>query len=294
MNIDNMDELNSFFSEFQEKFQSGELKEAADMLASMLGSIEEKIKFSKAASVDERGNITCADGEGECAISLNHVMEYYIYAYYYKPDWSVSATDVPIGEYYRTHGDLCIKLSRFKEGAESFKQAVCWNPVDLDAILGLAECYKNLNMLERYMIVTKQAYRYCCTRATMARYYRNMGYYYLAKYKPDIARMCYVYSNIYYKTENADSEIEYLEKALGDKTPDYTIEQMQTAFSEENIEPGPSSDTIGVIYRVGELMMEDGEYKLARDCFSIVYDITQEKDLEPVLDELENALKENE
>ena len=65
---------------------------------------------------------------------------------------------------------------------------------------------------------------------------------------------------------------------------------MQDIFNQEEIEPGPSSDTIGVIYRVGELMMEDKEYTLARDCFAIVYDITREKELEPVLDELEKAI----
>ena len=153
-----------------------------------------------------------------------------------------------------------------------------------------ATVYRNLNMLDRYFIVTKQAYRYCCTRATMARYYRNMGFYYTSKYKPEVARACYIYSNIYYKTENADNELKFLEEALHDKTPDLSIAEMQDIFNQEGIEPGPSSDTIGVIYRVGELMMEDKEYTLARDCFAIVYDITREKELEPVLDELEKAI----
>lgn len=290
VDINNIEELNSFFEEFQQKFQAGEERVAADMLSGLLEDIENQMPAVKAGYVDERGNISASEEKGTCAISLNHVMEYYIYAFYYKPDWDVSATQIPIGEYYRTHGELCIKLSRFKEGAESFKKAICWNPVDLDAILGLAECYRNLNMLERYYIVTKQAYRYCCTRATMARYYRNMGYYYVAKYKPEIARACYIYSNIYYKTDNADSELKFIEEALKEKTPDLTIAQMQEMFAGEGIEPGPASDTIGVIYRVGELMMNDNEYALARDCFSIVYDITREKELEPVLDELQRAL----
>jgi tetratricopeptide (TPR) repeat protein len=288
--INNIDELNKFFESFQEKFNSGEEREAAEMLGELLEDIEGQLPDVRAGSVDERGNITALKDAGTCNISLNHVMEYYIYSYYYKPDWDVAVTQIPIGEYYRTHGELCIRLSRFKEGAESFKNAICWNPVDLDAILGLAECYKNLNMLERYLIVTKQAYRYCCTRATMARYYRNMGYYYVAKYKPEVARACYIYSNIYYKTENADNELKFIEEATKEKTPELTIPQMQEIFRDEEIEPGPSSDTIGVIYRVGEIMMEDSEFALARDCFSIVYDITREKELEPVLDELDRAL----
>ena len=44
-------------------------------------------------------------------------------------------------------------------------------------------------------------------------------------------------------------------------------------------------------YRVGELMMNDKDYKLARDCFSIVYDITQETQLKTLLDELDKDLE---
>lgn len=66
----------------------------------------------------------------------------------------------------------------------------------------------------------------------------------------------------------------------------WNIRSMQKLFDENGIEPGPQSDTIGVVYRVGELMMKDGDNRLAKDCFSIVYDITQEKALEGLLDEL--------
>ncbi len=111
----------------------------------------------------------------------------------------------------------------------------------------------------------------------MARYYRNMGYYHVSKYNTQTARCCYLYSNIYYKTQNADSELDYLKNALGDDAPQWSIKEMQKILEQSDIELGPNPDTIGVIYRVGELMMNDSEYSLARDCFSICYDITQEE-----------------
>ncbi len=283
-------------------------------LEDMISALSECEKVRRAGSVDKRGNIAISQsetdgkesfdivnrgdtGEKVCEkgedihISLNHIMEYYIYATYFKPDCNVIASDKPYGRYFREYGNLCMQKERFKAAEAAYKDAICWNPVDLDSILGLAECYKHLNMLERYLIVTKEAYRYCCTRATMARYYRNMGYYYLSKYDPHTARCCYVYSNIYYHTDNADGELKYLEEALRDKTPDISIKDMQNVFVEKGIEPGPNPDTIGIVYRVGELMLEDKEYGLARDCFSIVYDITREEQLEKMLDELDAVLE---
>lgn len=219
-------------------------------------------------------------------MSLNHVMEYYMYMCYFAPSCDVKIFELPINTYYRTYGDLCIRLSKYKTAEDAYKKALCWNPADLDSYLGLAESYKYLNMLTRYLDITKQAYRFCCTRATMARYYRNMGYYYLSAYQTDLARACYLYSNIYYHTENADSELSYLKQALGDETPDFSIKEMQEMFDSNGIEPGPDSKTIGIIYRVGQLMMEDKDYELAKDCFSIVYDITQEEQLGRLLEEM--------
>ncbi len=289
MNINHIEDVKGYYEEFKKLYESGENEKAAEMMKELLENLENNINVRKAGSVSKNDVIAIGgdkDSQKDIYISLNHVMEYYIYAYYFKPEVDVKCTELPYNEYYRTYGALCMTLGKYNAAKEAYIHAIEWNPVDLDSILGLAECYKYIRKLERYIAVTVQGYRYCCTRATMARYYRNMGYYHLSKYKTDIARACYIYSNIYYHTDNADSELKYLESALNDKTPKLDIKTMQKIFDENGIEPGPQSDTIGVIYRVGELMMQDNDNKLAKDCFSIVYDITQEKALEALINEL--------
>lgn len=289
MNINDIEDVKGYYEEFKKLYESGENEKAAEMMKELLENLENNINVRKAGSVSKNDVIAIGgdkDSQKDIYISLNHVMEYYIYAYYFKPEVDVKCTELPYNEYYRTYGALCMTLGKYNAAKEAYIHAIEWNPVDLDSILGLAECYKYIGKLERYIAVTVQGYRYCCTRATMARYYRNMGYYHLSKYKTDIARACYIYSNIYYHTDNADSELKYLESALNDKTPKLDIKTMQKIFDENGIEPGPQSDTIGVIYRVGELMMQDNDNKLAKDCFSIVYDITQEEALEALINEL--------
>lgn len=289
MNINNLEEVQAEFADFQKILESGQLEQAADMLSELLDALEKDTDVRKAGKVFKDGHIGMSEEDGhDVYISLNHVMEYYIYAFYFKPDVDVKCTEIPYGAYYRTYGDLLCKMGKYHGAEAAFTKAIAWNPVDLDSILGLAECYKYTNKLRRYLETTKMAYRYCCTRATMARYYRNMGYYYLSKYETDLARACYIYSNIYFHTDNADQELEYLKAALKDETPDYSIKEMQQMFEEKQIEPGPDPDTVGVVYRVGELMMEDGEIKLAKDCFSIVYDITQEEKLGVLLDTMKD------
>ena len=316
MDIRKLADVKDRFADYEKIFNSGDYDKAADILSAILERIEECTDERKAGTMDDTF-VKKSDMDGRpIYISLNHVMEYYVYACYFEPETDVLCTELPVGEYYRTYGSLCLKLSKFRRAEDAFKKAICWNPVDLDSYLGLAECYKYLNMITRYLDMTKQAYRFCCTRATMARFYRNMGFYYLSSYNTDMAEACYTYSNIYYHTDNADSELEYIKNALAaaknnenkdsiNKDEDvitkeevnengqkYTIKQMQEMFDKENVEPGPDSKTIGIIYRVGELMLQDKEYRLAKDCFMIVYDITNEQQLEGLIAELDSCLKE--
>ena len=264
MDIKKLADVKDRFADYEKIFNSGDYDKAADILSAILERIEECTDERKAGTMDDTFVKKSDMDKRPIYISLNHVMEYYVYACYFEPETDVLCTELPVGEYYRTYGSLCLKLSKFRRAEDAFKKAICWNPVDLDSYLGLAECYKNLNMLSRYLDVTKQAYRFCCSRATMARYY---------------------------KTDNADNELKYLEQALNDKTPEYSVKQMQEILDKNEVEPGPDSKTIGIIYRVGELMMNDKDYSLARDCFSIVYDITQETQLKTLLDELDKDLE---
>lgn len=300
MDYNKLNELKNRYGNYEEVFKSGEYDKAADILGNVLDVIEEEYKgVRKAGMIDKDLVIRKSEGEGQIWLCINHIMEYYIYACYFEPEMDVKMPELPIAEYYRTYAELCVKLQKYKRAEDAYKNALCWNPVDLDSYLGLAECYKYLNMITRYLDITKQAYRFCCTRATMARFYRNMGFYYLSSYNTDMAEACYTYSNIYYHTDNADSELEYIKNALAaaknnEKADgsNYTIKQMQEMFDKEHVEPGPDSKTIGIIYRVGELMLNDKEYRLAKDCFMIVYDITNEQQLEGLIAELDSCLKE--
>lgn len=293
MNINNPEELKKYFEEFKELVKNEEADKAMHMLEELLKSIEEQVKVRRAGSIDARGNISISEPQDNCEhiyMSLNHVMEYYIYAFYFKPDCDVVLSELPYGEYYRSYGDLCVKSGRYKAGIEAYSNAICWNPVDLDAILGLAECYKYLNMLKRYMIVTKEAVQALLHKSNQWPDITEIWDFIIFLHTSRKWQEPVIYIAIFItKTDNADAELSYIEQALNQETPKLSVKEMQKMFDDEGIEPGPSSDTIGVIYRVGQIMMESQDYRLAKDCFSIVYDITQEEQLEKLLEELENV-----
>ncbi|SEW37895.1 hypothetical protein [[Clostridium] fimetarium] len=226
------------------------------------------------------------ENEDSIYMSFNHIMEMYIYHFYYKPVKEVKAADIEYNVFYRTYGFILAHLEEYEASMEAHEKAMKWNPVDLDSILSLCEVYKHNNDLDNFLKTTKQAYRYCCTRATMARFYRNVAFYYVEKYKPEVARALYAYSNIYFQTENADNELAYIAKSTDCKTPQYDLATLQQILNENDIELGPDSTTIGIIYRVGQLLMEEGDNVKAKDCFSVVYDITQDAEVRELIEKL--------
>lgn len=258
------------------------------------------------------------EDENSVLVSFHHMMEYYLYAAYYRQDKVIRPTTEDYALWYREIGEAAMQEEKYHAAAKAFKKAVDWNPVDLDALLDLAEAEKHIGHLERFRAVTEQLYYFCASRATMARYYRNMGYYYTSKYKPEIAKVCYEYSNLYYHTENADSELAYLAEAMesaglvsaagihkenellkdqasglnsaSDGNQGYSREQiaeMQKVLVSEKIEPGPEEKTIRVLYEAGGELLKQGQDSLAKDCFTLVYDITQNPDVLALLEQLD-------
>ncbi len=259
-----MDEL---YSQAKELIKDKNYKEAIDVLKKLITEAESQYKGL----------------EGK-VFSFNHILETYYYAYFKKDVSKIEYTDYNINAFYRMLGFAQMHMDKHIDAITSYDKALKWNPVDLDTYLQLAELYKKVENLEGEKRVTLESYNYCCTRSTMARFYRNMGFYYLQKYMPDVAGALYVYSNIYYETEYAHNELDFIAKATQKEIPDYDIGSLQKILSDNDIPIGPNSDTIGITYRVGQLELEAGNKDAARDCFMMVYDLTQDEEVKQILE----------
>ena len=216
--------------------------------------------------------------------SFNHILETYYYAYFLKDVSRLNYTDYNINAMYRLFGFALLKVNRLDEAIMAYNNGLDWNPVDLDTLLQLGELYKMTGNIKSLRKVSFEAYKFCCSRATLARFYRNLGYYYLESYKPEIARALYLYSNIYFETENATNELSFIADSLKDTKNDLSLKELQDILTKENIPLGPDSDTLGITYRVGQLEMDNKNYENAADCFAMVYDLTMDEEVKVLLD----------
>ena len=124
----------------------------------------------------------------------------------------------------------------------------------------------------------------------MARFYRNMGYYYLEKEEFETATALYQYSNIFCYTDSADRELRFIGRAQDKDIPEYDIPAMQKILGENNIPLGPNPDTIGITFRVGQLEMDRDNFESARDCFMMVYNLTQDAETKAYIEKIDEIV----
>ncbi len=228
--------------------------------------------------------------------SFNHVIESYYYAYFYKDDGELTYALHNVNDYYRLLGFVYMHLEKFDEAIMAYNKSLEYNPVDLDTFFQLGELYKKQNNIRSLKKVTFELYNYCCSRATIAHFYRNLGFYYLENKRPKEAMALYIYSNIFYETKQANSELEFLKASL-QLTDEYEdalrndIKSLQKILEDLEIPTGPNADTIGITYRVGQLERDAFRYENAYDCFAMVYDLTLDGEVKKELLKLENKIK---
>lgn len=249
--------------------EKGNYPEAKTAMKKVLDKIE--ASFSK-----EKGTL----------FSFNHILEAYYFRYFKKADIEIHYAPFNIGAFYRFYGYILIRLENYKDAITAYENALDWNPVDLDSLFQLSELYKKTKDLKNTKEITLEAYNYCCSRATMAHFYRNLGFYYLESYQPETATALYIYSTIFAPSESAGRDLEYLEKALKRPTPDLSVAELQEILEKNKIPTGPNPDTVGITFRTGQLELENKHYETARDCFMLVYDLTLDKETRNILDSL--------
>ncbi|MCR5769736.1 MAG: hypothetical protein K6G87_00730 [Butyrivibrio sp.] len=212
------------------------------------------------------------------SLSLRHISEVFLYEYYMNPgEYEISEEDLS-----RPHLDKANSLlteQKNNEALQEFLAANMENPVSFEAISGIIICCKRLGDIEGEYKYTQDMYKLCCTRAELATYYRNLGWYYLENYKPYLAAAIYRYSTYFQKSQAAEDEIKYLETALNKPMGQESPEQILKILEDNNIEKGPSNVTLALLIKAGEEAEQNGNFMQANDCYMMVYDLTGDEEI---------------
>ena len=122
---------------------------------------------------------------------------------------------VDIDYAYYALGVIEVENKNLSKAREYLRRAIEWNPVYVDAYFEYAETFKMAGNLETFYTVTNNIYDKIFLPGHLARYYRNLGYYFIEKENYNLATCLFLHSLSFEETDMAKSEIMYIKQLSG-------------------------------------------------------------------------------
>lgn len=166
----------------------------------------------------------------------------------------------------------------FGKAIDYLNKASEWNPVSPQIIFERAFAYRSAGDVERYKIEIEKAYPFIYTSSFMARYYRELGFYYSTKKIYDLANALYTYSRTFQDVQLVANELTYIAKQENREPRFSTREEIDKLFTEYNIPLGITDNVVQIIFNESQyLFKENKNVELAKYLYRVLYDITLDK-----------------
>ena len=149
----------------------------------------------------------------------------------------------PISSVYVKLAYIDFEMQLFDEAEIFLDKALVWDPYNLSAINEKGEIYKAKKDLKKYYFNTLDSAELIYKESDLARYYRNLGFYFIENSEWELAKAVYTYSLKFEFSPVALQELEYIAQKSGNKDNpenDKLVELLKenriiTYISDENI-----------------------------------------------------------
>ena len=222
-----------------------------------------------------QSNNKVIEDENNTYYSFNNYIEILIFWYMYKPEKKNICPDINYSEIYYYLGFINIETKNYGKAQEYFKKGLEWNPMDVSIMFENAYLYRMLGDIERYKAEIEKTNPFIYEIGYMAKYYRELGWYYVEKKSFDLANALYTQSLAFYETDMAKRELEFIAKSENRKARLSTAEEMQKLFRDYNITFGFNRNTVDIIIdEYNRLYNENPQPDVINFISKKLYDIT--------------------
>ena len=198
--------------------------------------------------------------------------------------------DINFGEVYYYLGYINAEKKNFGVAEEYLKKGLERNPVDISAMFELAAVHRMTGNLDRARAHLEKLQPFLWNPAQMARFYREMGWYYSERKLFDVANALYSYSMIYNKTELAENELKYIANQENREYRVSSKEEVAALLEEYNIPGGFFKTTINIFYNDYKYLLEKNpESPNIKILKQVLYGMTLDKQFLDESEQKENS-----
>ena len=258
-----------------------EFKELKKMIESLVGNKEyEKVKNIINESI-EKAEIKDVEDEKKTHFCFNSYLELMLYVDKYQPNKPNVAPKVNMAYLYYILGFIDVENKDYDNALKNLRESLKWNPVDLTVLFENAEIYKSIGDLERFKAEIDKIYPLITSRWFLARYYREIGFYFIEKKVYDVANAIYSmaldFSFTEYEKNKSINELMYIAQQEKREPRKDKVEEIKTLCENYNVPTFYNKRTVGVILHEHKRLLErDGQSEQVKDLSRILFEITNE------------------
>jgi len=213
-------------------------------------------------------------------------MEEIIYCELFDPQKEVRPGIINMSDMYLQYGSILIDVKRWEDAEKALKKAMKWNPTYAMLAFEHAECFKMRGMLEEYNKHTREIIKIIFRPNDLARYYRNLGYYYVEVKDYKTAVCCFLYSLIFEKSNMVQSELYYISQQTGELY-NLSDEELSNCLEKHDIPLGPDVEILKIAYGYGMHYYEEKNMEAAEYFLGIFAGFIDDEEVNRILEEIQ-------
>lgn len=154
----------------------------------------------------------------EKCFAFNNMLEFVLFVNREKPNYTIKSIKSNVSNAYTAIGAICFELKDFSEAKKQLNKAIEWNPYNISAKMELGEVYKIQRDMDNFFDVTLDTYKNIYNEIDLARFYRNLGYYFTEKKNWALAKATYLYSLDFENNMGVNNELNYIKNESNDSS----------------------------------------------------------------------------
>lgn len=218
------------------------------------------------------------EDENNTHYSFNNYIETLLFWSIYRPEKKNEFPDVNYSQIYYYLGFINIEQKNYGKALEYLEKGLQWNPIDVLLIFEKAAVYRMSGEIERFKAEIEKTHSLIYSSSDLAKFYRELGWYYIEKRVFDLANALYTASIEFLDTELARNELMYIAKQEKRDFRFSTKEEIKKLLADYNIWSGFNKNTVNLIYeeyqRLGAYKPQPAAFKFLS---KMLYDITLDK-----------------
>lgn len=223
---------NSIYNEAVSLYQLSKYDEAVPLFKKY---IEQVLKKNK----NEKKWTTC-----------NNMLEFYIYCYTNNSKEEIQDLNYRVNTSFLYLAMIDYEKGENEQAIANINKGLKYDPADTKLMFEKAENYKVLHDMKKFYDNTIDIYKYIYTKSDLAKYYRNLGYYFVEKKDYELAKTLYLYSLRFENNKIVNKELEYIISKSDDSLP--AKNRLENILSKNNIPLFIDENVIDIIIKLDQ------------------------------------------